>query len=51
MIHEQYYYPDFCAYIKDFAPIVEETVRYLTEKGRKPVWLEEIAEKYQQNLV
>lgn len=45
MIHEPYYYPDFVAYIKDFSAIVETTVRYLTEKGRKPVWLEEIAAK------
>jgi hypothetical protein len=44
MIHEQYYYPDFCAYIKDFSAIVEETVRYLTEKGRKSVFLEDLVE-------
>lgn len=49
MIHEPYYYSDFGAYMKDFPAIVEETVRYLTEKGRKPAWLEEIAEMTMQN--
>lgn len=44
MIHEQYYYPDYFAHIPDFEKIVEATVRYLTEKGRKPVWLEELVD-------
>lgn len=45
MIHEQYFYSDFCAYIKDFSKIVEVAVKYLTEKGRRSVFLEDIAEE------
>lgn len=44
MIHEQYYYPDYFAHIPDFEKILEATIKYLTEKGRKSVWLEEFVE-------
>ncbi len=44
MIHEQYYYPDYFAHIPDFEKILEATIRYLTEKGRRSIWLEELVE-------
>ncbi|MBR6650624.1 MAG: hypothetical protein IKL36_04350 [Clostridia bacterium] len=44
MIHEQYYYPDYFAHVPDFEKIVEAAIRYLTEKGRKSIWLEELVE-------
>lgn len=42
MIHEQYFYNDFIAYMPDFEKIVNKTVEYLESKGRKSVWLEDI---------
>ncbi len=42
MIHEQYFYEDYHSYKPDFEAIVENTVKYLTDKGRKSVWLEDL---------
>lgn len=42
MIHEQYFYKDFFMYQPDFADKVEASVRYLTESGRKSVFLSEL---------
>lgn len=42
MIHEQYYYSDYFAHMPDFEKILDATMKYLTDKGRKSVWLEEL---------
>ncbi|NCO34086.1 MAG: hypothetical protein AUJ92_08275 [Armatimonadetes bacterium CG2_30_59_28] len=37
MIHEQYFYPDYRAYLPDYADRVETCVRWLTEAGYRSV--------------
>jgi len=37
MIHEQYFYPHYKAYLPDYANRVETCIRWLTEHGYKPV--------------
>jgi hypothetical protein len=38
MIHEQYFYPDYRAYQPDFRERVERAVRWVTERGYRPVF-------------
>jgi len=38
MIHEQYFYPDYSAYLPDYAERCETAVRWLTEHDYKPVF-------------
>jgi hypothetical protein len=38
MIHEQYFYPDYVAYEPDYRQRVETAIRWVTEKGYKPVF-------------
>ena len=38
MIHEQYFYPDYKAYEPDYKERVETGIRWVTEKGYKPVF-------------
>lgn len=45
MIHEQYFYPDYPHHQPDFCEKVESAVKYLTECGRKSVYLEELTEQ------
>lgn len=45
MIHEQYFYPDYPYHQPDFCCKVEKVVRYLTESGRKSVFLENLLER------
>lgn len=42
MIHEQYFYKDLPWYQPDFSEKVEECIKCLTEKGKKPVFLGEL---------
>ena len=42
MIHEQYFYEDGPWYQSDFSEKVESCIRFLTEKGKKPVFLSEL---------
>ena len=41
MIHEQYFYPDYVAYEPDYRQRVETAIRWVTEKGYKPVFYNE----------
>ena len=45
MIHEQYFYPDYPYHQPDFCEKVERVVKYLTESGRKSVFLENLLER------
>ena len=38
IIHEQYFYPDYRAYEPDYRQRVETAIRWVTEKGYKPVF-------------
>jgi hypothetical protein len=38
MIHEQYFYPDYVAYLPDYADRCEAAVRWMTENGYEPVF-------------
>ncbi len=38
MIHEQYFYPDYVAYEPDYRERVERAIRWVVEKGYKPVF-------------
>ena len=42
MIHEQYFYPDYCNYLPDFRLRVEKGIRWAHEHGYKPRWMEDI---------
>jgi len=37
IIHEQYFYPDYKAYMPDYKKRCEIAIRWLTEQGYKPV--------------
>ena len=39
MIHEQYYYEDYCNYIPTFEKIIVESSKWLKENGYKPAFL------------
>jgi len=41
MIHEQYFYPDYVAYQPDFRQRVEQAIRWVSERGYRPVFYEE----------
>ncbi len=41
MIHEQYFYPDYRAYEPDYKERVETAIRWVTERGYKPVFFGE----------
>ncbi|MBN2451832.1 MAG: hypothetical protein JXR77_15695 [Lentisphaeria bacterium] len=38
MIHEQYFYPDYRAYLPDYADRCETAVRWVTDHGHRPVF-------------
>jgi hypothetical protein len=38
MIHEQYFYPHYCAYIPEYAERCETAIRWVTERGYTPVF-------------
>ncbi|HSB15165.1 MAG TPA: hypothetical protein VLE22_11955 [Bryobacteraceae bacterium] len=38
MIHEQYFYPDYVAYEPDYRDRVERAIRWVTNRGYKPVF-------------
>ncbi|MCK5804861.1 MAG: hypothetical protein KAI66_18630, partial [Lentisphaeria bacterium] len=38
MIHEQYFYPDYCAYLPDYGQRCETTARWMHEHGYQPVF-------------
>ena len=42
MIHEQFFYDDYCNYIPEFAKIILESSKWLCENGYKPAFLEDI---------
>ena len=42
MIHEQYFYPDFHMYQRDFFDKVEAAIRLMCAQGRKSVFLDEL---------
>lgn len=42
MIHEQYFYRDFHMYQPDFAQKVEACIKFLTDEGRKSIFLDEL---------
>jgi len=41
MIHEQFWYPDYVAYLPDYRQRVERAIRWVTERGYKPVFFGE----------
>jgi len=41
MIHEQYFYSSYCAYLADYAERCETAIRWVTENGYKPVFYSE----------
>lgn len=41
MIHEQYFYPDYVAYERDYRQRVERAIQWVTHRGYKPVFYED----------
>ncbi|RPI24993.1 MAG: hypothetical protein EHM61_15570 [Acidobacteria bacterium] len=41
MIHEQYWYPDYVAYLPDYRERVAQAIQWVAEKGYKPVFFGE----------
>lgn len=42
LIHEQYFYPDYCGYLPDYADRLEAGVQWCLEHGYRPGFVEEI---------
>jgi len=42
MIHEQYYHPDYQAYIPTYCAGIERAVRWAVEEGYRSAWLEDV---------
>ena len=38
MIHEQYFYPDYRAYEPDYRQRVETAIKFVVDRGYKPVF-------------
>jgi len=38
MIHEQFWYPDYVAYLPDYKERVERAIRWVTQRGYRPVF-------------
>lgn len=45
LIHEQYFYPDYCIYLPDYEQRIEAGIRWCVEHGYKPGLAEEIIKK------
>ena len=42
VIHEQYFYPDYCGYLPDYAERLEAGVQWCLAHGYRPGFVEEI---------
>jgi hypothetical protein len=48
LMHEQYFYPDYCAYLPRFKELILDTFAWAKEKGYTPALMDEIIDEKQQ---
>jgi hypothetical protein len=46
MIHEQYFYEDYCYYIPAFGDIIYEACKWLKEQGYTSTFLQDVVSEY-----